>query len=219
MISQLKLSRASKATYVTVLFISSAFISYSQSRYFAIKGGLNVSSVYDNNEKGYDTGSPKAERTGLRLGYHIGVVTNFKLSEKWVIQPELVFSNQGYSARSSYKLRYNYNYLTLPILFKRQYNKFFYHFGPQVSYLLLANRTYLGIEKKEDLAERSRYFEVGLETGAGYMLTKKISVDVRVNTGLFRIGGYQEIRNVVTQVSVFYVITKPIKNTEKPIAE
>jgi hypothetical protein len=185
---------------IVCLFISSSILSYSQSKYLAFKSGVNISSVSQN--------TAQYEVTGLRFGYHLGVGTNIKLNNFWVIQPEIVYSNQGYTARDgSYRLRYNYDYLNVPFLIKLNRNKFSLHSGVQIGFLLKASRYYVDADKYEKVLGLSR-IEASIESGMGYMFFGNFGIDVRLNAGVLKLDGGESFYNIVGQFSVLYVISK-----------
>ncbi|CAM1345362.1 porin family protein [Tenacibaculum amylolyticum] len=181
-----------KKVLLTVLFAVSLFSVNAQSVKFGVKAGLNFATV-----NGDDVGTNVDPRTG----FHAGGVAELKLTDKFSIQPELLFSQLGSQSEGN-KVRLNY--LSLPVMAK------FYlieglsvEAGPQASLL---------IDDKIELVSGAtpnvnwEDFEFGLNIGAGYTFNNGLFLQTRYAFGLTSI---QEIsddtRNGSFQVSVGYL--------------
>ena len=182
---------------------------------FGIKGGLNISSQ----ENTLLSGITSTKSSSL-LGFHIGGFFEHKISEKFSIQPELLFSTQGG------KLSYNEDFLTpanpldpsirdieiksslyyinVPITFKYYLiDKFTIEFGPQVGFLVSSNIK----NSSTVLIYKNDYksLDYGLNFGAGYVVTNNISIGIRYNMGLNNISNSStEIKNNVFSLSTLY---------------
>jgi hypothetical protein len=87
-----------------------------------LKTGLNISNV---------TGGD-ADRNSL-FDFHIGGIAEFKLSEKFSLQPELLYTRQGSEVENSVKIKLDY--LAIPLMAKFYLSeKFSVEAGPQVSF-------------------------------------------------------------------------------------
>ncbi len=127
---------------------------------FGIKGGVNLSKI--NNGKN-------------KLGMAIGAYAEFKISDKFSIQPELLYSKQGAKFGSN-KLKLNY--INVPVLAKFSLiNKISIEAGPQVGYLL---------SKSEGTLAKSNYKKLDLSAviGLNYQISKTIGIGARYNLGL-----------------------------------
>ena len=134
---------------------------------FGLKGGLNVSSLGGNNSQ---IGSAK-------VGFHAGAYLITFLSERVSLQPELVYSQQGFQLTGQYATRFEHNYLNLPIIFKIDVGPgTTVQLGPQVGYFLNRNDNgnNFGGYKKIDF---------GLALGVGYALESGLNLTARYNLG------------------------------------
>ncbi|MRX69327.1 Opacity protein [Flavobacterium resistens] len=182
---------------------------------YGIKGGLNVANLSENF---YASNSPKT-------GFHIGGFAQIRLSEKFVFQPEVLFSTQGtkvdnasiYDGQNRYfgSVIQNLNYINVPLMFKYYaIEKFSIEAGPQIGFLT-SETTKIEVhgvnETKIDANNSYKNFDFGLNLGVGYDITKNITVGTRYNLGLSNIGktvvegyGPPKAHNRVFSLSVGY---------------
>ena len=169
---------------------------------FGVKSGINMSKytpdVYVGNSRILDYQG--------KIGFYIGGYSNIKISEKFRIQPELLFSNQGTIAvfeditltdsngipignEEDIKYKINESVVSLPILL--QYfvsEKFNLEGGIQLGYIInrkeevLENpfNQFLGNNFQNNNMENDK-FDLGFNIGLGY----KILENVRINTKYF----------------------------------
>lgn len=99
---------------------------------FGIKGGINLSNVYDSNQEDFDTDS--------KLGLAAGVFLGLPLSTYVGLQPELLYSQRGYKETGSLfdsEFTRTTNYLDVPILLAIKPSPMLSLLaGPQFSFLL-----------------------------------------------------------------------------------
>jgi hypothetical protein len=162
-----------------------------------------------------------------RVGYHAGLFVKAPLSNMLSIQPEVLYSTAG--AKFTYsgsnltqtlginpgEVRFNLNYVQVPILFMVNVGAFNLHAGPYASYLLNANVKNLQdsdplnpttlLELNADDFQRLDY---GIAAGLGFDL-KNAKMGLRYNYGLQQIGDgglagglTGNARNAVAQVYV-----------------
>src|SRR6187551_2721292 len=93
--------RIKSKVLLAVLLVSSHYC-LSQTSKFGVKAGFNAATI---------TGYGIEGHIRLKAGYHFGMVGQIKLSEKWILQPEILFSNQGYRTEV---FKYSFNYFNLP---------------------------------------------------------------------------------------------------------
>lgn len=206
-----------KKIILTIAVVLTANFVSAQDMKFGVKGGLNLSNVTGD-------GNPS-----MKVGIHFGGFMEYKVSEKFVIQPELLFSTQGakfeysdsfegesYSENSNYKL----SYLNIPIMAKYYVSeKFSLEAGPQIGFLLSAkndfdySETFGGETFSEsgevDIKEFLNSTDFGINFGAGYDLNEKMSLGFRYNLGLTDIEkdldpGASGSKNSVFQLSFGY---------------
>ncbi len=194
---------------LTAAAVMAFAFSNAQETRFGVKGGLNISNL------GGDV-----EDNSAILGFHVGGFAEIKLSEKFAIQPELLFSTQGskiedsgedYSAED----KLNLSYINLPIMAKFFVApKFSLEAGPQIGFLVSAKdkyeETYLGetISSDEDVKDNFKSIDFGLNLGAGFDFTENLSAGVRYNIGLSNIADADDedfkLNNSVFSLSVGY---------------
>lgn len=105
-----------------------------------VKGGLNLSNVYDTQGDNFIADS--------KLGVALGGFISIPLGNTIGIQPELLISQRGYNRKGSilganYELSHSKNYLDIPILFAFKPTEMFTILaGPQFSYLASESNTF-----------------------------------------------------------------------------
>ena len=184
-----------KSLFLVVAFFLMLGIAQAQDFNFGVKGGINVASIGGNSYVGLGG-------FGSKVAFHLGGVAEVPISEKFSIQPELLYSSQG--------SKWNYNssdgnlkldYINLPILGK-------YHIikglsaeaGPVVGYLISTN------EEAED--SRFSKLDVAFAIGASYRLNDNIFFGLRYNKGILNINNDSNIdgsnQNNVFQIFAGY---------------
>ena len=173
---------------------------------FGAKVALNVASV---------TGD--VEDPSSYIGFQIGGFAEFKLSEKFAIQPELMYSAQGgkesgeiedgFDADFTHKL----GYINIPIMAKYYVAKSFsLEVGPQIGFLTSAKGKIEaeGESVEVDMKDFYNSVDFGVNFGAGYDFTEKLSAGLRYNLGLSNIADFEgedfTVKNGVFSVSVGY---------------
>ena len=202
-----------KKIILSSLFVLAVSFTYAQKAEFGIKGGLNVA---NQNYSGDGAPSPLAI-----IGFHVGGFADIKISEKFSIQPELLYSTQG----SKFNLLVNTNgsnydtentfllsYINIPVMFKYYATeKFSLEAGPQIGFMVDSKlkTDVIGQSVTQDAKDLFESVDFGLNLGAGYDITKKISAGIRYNFGLTNVmksesGDNSEIKNSVFSLSVGY---------------
>ena len=181
--------------FCALLFVGSA---WAQGAKFGIKGGLNVSTLTDDND---DLGS--------RLGFHAGVLAHIHLSPKFALQPEVVYSSQGakytgLDGEHSLAL----NYINIPLQLQYMFdNGFRLQTGPQVGFLAGVKDKIGDAETDFFSSDDFKSTDLAWSAGVGYLSYSGFGVDARYNFGLSNVNdfGDDEKRNNVFQVGVFYM--------------
>ena len=101
-----------------------------------LKAGVNVSSIKGS---GYTDPDQKSF-----IGLDIGGLVNYKINQKFSLQPELFLSQEGTQWKcSEYDQKNRLNYLNIPVLVQyRTHSGIFAHTGPQVGLLVSAKMKY-----------------------------------------------------------------------------
>lgn len=180
---------------------------------FGVKAGLNLASVTGDFTEGIDG----------RTSFHIGTVAEFKVSDKFSFQPELMYSSQGAKVSDSEPGYYNYesvykvDYLNIPLMAKYYVAEgFSIEAGPQIGFLLSAkdewkewDEDYGTDSGTEDFKDYMSSIDFGLNFGVGYKLESGLNFGARYNLGLSNVweddeGGSFSQKNGVFQISVGY---------------
>tara|TARA_R110002073_G_scaffold4213_1_gene27905 strand:+ start:45411 stop:45953 length:543 start_codon:yes stop_codon:yes gene_type:complete len=131
---------------------------------FGVKAGVNFAQI---NAEFEGLGSGNSDS---RTGFYIGGLADIEISEKFHLQPELLFSSEGGDTIP-------YNYLNLPIIAKYYVVEGFnIQAGPQFGYLL-------NVDGEGDLEGANR-LTFGLDFGLGYDISEKFFAEVRYDLGL-----------------------------------
>lgn len=157
---------------------------------FGAKSGFNFSTVNGSNTNNID----------YVTSYHVGVVSEIPISEKFSFQPEIMYSRQGYSFNDDIVAL---NYLNIPLMGKYYVTKgLSLEAGPQIGFLLSAKN------EKTDVKDSFKTVDFGVNFGLGYKLENGLNFGVRYNLGLTDInnieGSSSKNKNGVFQVSVGY---------------
>lgn len=160
-----------KKLFFTLTFVFTLFvISNAQ---LGVRAGLNISSY-----------SFKASGTTVsadsKVGFHFGIVNDFKLTDKITFRPGLLYSGMGgkFTVLDE-SITSNLNYLNIPLSFVYNFTTddkgFFAELGPYVGFLLSAK------SGDEDIKDSYNSLDFGLNIGLGYDLGSFI---VGANYGL-----------------------------------
>lgn len=126
--------------------------------------------------------------TDMRLGYHLGGFAKIQLSDAVAIQPEILYSLQGYKTEGASfggvtfveEENVNLHYINIPVMFKfYPMEGFNLQVGPQFGYL--AAVTFDGEDVKEESGLQDTDF--GLAFGAGFDLND-VQIGARYNLGI-----------------------------------
>ncbi len=176
---------------------------------FGAKAGLNLSNIVGDFDDNNDT----------KIGLNIGAVVEIPVTEKFAIQPELLFSTQGAKAEFDdvelsstgeiinikEEAEANLNYVNIPIMAKYYIAQgFSLQAGPQIGILISAED-----KDGEDFKDTTSAIDFGLNFGAGYQLASGIFFDARYNLGLSNINDLEgdedfSQKNSVISISLGY---------------
>jgi opacity protein-like surface antigen len=178
---------------------------------FGVKAALNVATL---------TGD--VEDASSLVGFQVGGFAEIKISEKFAVQPELMYSAQGgeNSTSESFggdtfnsEVKYKLGYINIPVMAKYYVAKSFsLEAGPQIGFLVSAKGDYTfsgGGESEsgsEDIKDTVSSVDFGLNVGAGYDFTENLSAGLRYNFGLTNVNdeGAADVNNGVFSVSLGY---------------
>ena len=159
---------------------------------FGAKAGLNIANV-----------SGDVENNKALLGLNIGVFAEFELSDGIFLQPEVLYSAQGFKAKEEgVTVDFDMEYLNIPVMFKFEVaDDFNLEAGPQIGFLLSAKL--LGVDFKDEMES----VDFGANLGFSYDFTENLFVGARYNIGFTNIAkdsGDDSIKNSVFSISAGY---------------
>ncbi|WP_108869330.1 porin family protein [Aquimarina aquimarini] len=177
-------------TFITVLGLSNI---NAQKIRLGAKAGLNLAFITGDNTDSLDP----------ITGFHFGLQAEMLISEKFSLQPELLYSGQGYDTSIDSEGIIALNYLNIPLMAKYYVTKrLSLETGPQIGFLL---STKGGTKDYKDLLKTTDF---GINFGLGYKLDNGLNFGVRYNLGLTNINNIDGIsdknRNGVFQLSIGY---------------
>ena len=175
---------------------------------FGVKGGVNFANL---------TGD--VDDASMKVGFNVGGFAEIKVSDKFSVQPELLYSTQGAKEKESgsgYNAEYKLNlgYLNIPVMAKYYVAQgFSLEAGPQIGFLVNAKSKFesttggLTVSGTEDVKDNFESIDFGVNFGAGFDFTENVSAGVRYNVGLSNIAkdsGDNKVHNSVLSLSLGY---------------
>jgi hypothetical protein len=186
-----------KKNLITICVILIATISTSAQIFkLGIKGGIN----YANQTGTSILVNSKNYKTEAITNYHIGLLAEVKLGERFSLQPEILYSTQGakYDAIGvANDFTNDIGYISIPVMAKINLNNTFsLEFGPQASFLM-SKKNEVGINS----IKNQKDIDFGAAAGLGIKITKGIFVQGRYVLGLSEASTTAQVKNSVLQVS------------------
>jgi long-subunit fatty acid transport protein len=187
---------------------------------YGIKAGLNFSNL--NITPAIDGVQPTDNSS--QMGIAAGFIVHIPLSDKWFINPEVLYSQKG--ASFNYAFTHDYeidqrdeykttNPLTLsyvelnPTISYKATDKLALNFGPSVSFLIGEKYDYTP-EPVRDITNTTNILteglveteslDVGLNLGISYFFTEHFFVDSRVYTGFIEVASAIQPYEVITSI-------------------
>jgi opacity protein-like surface antigen len=180
----------------TIIILGLSGLMGAQNVDFGLKTGLNISTF---------TGG-EVDRDNL-FGFHIGGFAEFKLNEKFSLQPELLYSTQGAEVENLVKIKVDY--LTIPLMVKYYLSEnFSIEAGPQASFLVndkgeIEDSNVIDFDFVEVKTDASS-FDFVLNVGVGYNFTSHLFAQARYKYGVTTVVENPDIKNSVFQISLGY---------------
>ena len=177
----------------TITIALVAFTISAQNVTFGAKAGLNFASMTGDDADGLDG----------RTSFHLGVTAEIEMPDTFSIQPELLYSGQGYTADGD--VTWKVDYINLPVMAK------FYvadgislEAGPQIGFLASAKADVYG--ESTDIKDLLKSTDFALNLGAGYKLDSGLNFGLRYSMGLTDVpdGDSDGFKHSVLQLSVGY---------------
>lgn len=167
-----------------------------------VKGGLNVSNLYIDNVTDRDP----------RLGFHLGLYGQIFSTDRFAIQPELLFSTKGataqYGGPINQEISYNFSYIDVPVLAVIKLGSVGeIHLGCYASYLLGANishKSTLSVGVEEIDKDNLKSYDYGLAAGMGINFGR-FQIGARYNYGLVKLAKNNAARVLIGDAKNSYL--------------
>lgn len=197
--------------FITTAIVCLSQLIYGQNYELGFKGGFNLSSFRGDN----DNLNPIA-------GFHAGVFMDYKLSEMFSVQSEMLYSGVG--AKNSidmpegkFRETLRLGYVSVPIMLKYYpVKRLSIGLGGEAGWMVSARVKYdegsivsaAGTCNKCTMDQMEK-FTVGINTGVGYELSRQLIIEARYQLGLTDVYKNNNavsgtFRNSVLQLSVGY---------------
>lgn len=176
-----------KRILMVVLVTFFTLNSYSQGLDFGFKAGVNFATIND-----------ASVSLDNRTGFHAGLFLALKFNDKFALQPEMLYSQQG----ADFDLgKFNLDYVNFPIVMKYYLiNGLNVQVGPQFGFVVNDEISFAGIAGDAE-AEK---FDVGGLVGAGVDLPFGLRIDARYNFGFSNVSKDADGKNSVFSLALGY---------------
>lgn len=181
------------------MVFSTTFVAAQEFVYFGVKGGVNFSTFSGD---GFSDFKDESARTG----YHLGLLAEVPVSDRFSVQPEVLYSAQGFDLvrrEDNNDVEHQLDYITVPVMAK------FYVFdglaleaGPQFGFVV-EEAIDFGSTEIERYDNNRNDFDLSLGLGASYKFNKFFLYG-RYNAGMTDIYDVEgvEAKNSVIQAGV-----------------
>lgn len=160
---------------LVILLITCIFTSKAQTR-IGIKGGANIANVYVTS--GNESSSGDAITT-----FHIGALLESRFTDKILFQPNLLFSQKGFSEKPTNKATVNYIELPVNLLYEISRN-FTFGGGIYGAYAINGKGTLNGKSYDYDFSKgKANRFDLGVNLIIGYEVIDGIRLNVNYTHG------------------------------------
>lgn len=137
---------------------------------------------------------------GMKLGYQVGLMMEYKFNPHFAIAPEVVFAAQGGKSEAfdldwnghglelnTTDLKFTTNYINVPVMLKYYVSPAFsVDFGPQVGFNVYSKASVKDMDAI-DLKEITNTVDFGVALGGTYNLTDNAFVQARYTLGLTKV--------------------------------
>ena len=186
---------------MVIMVTSYSSSSIAQDVRFGLKAGVNSANA-----------SGLSSNTSAITSGHIGGMMEALYSEKFALQPEIVFSFQGFESETEgVSETYRFTYINIPVMFRYfPTNGLFLESGPQIGYLntgKLERKSADGNEKI-DIKDAMRDNDLSLNLGVGFQTKSGWSIGGRYCWGLTNLVRSEldrNFKNQVIQISLGYL--------------
>ena len=175
-----------KTIFIAVeLIVILNITAFSQNFRFRLLAGVDLANVKTMNMPDAYEEYDEYLRYYPMIAYNLNGDIEYRKSAKWglAIQPGFI-QKGGRDKRSDGYVRYNLNYIQLPVLFNYYFaDKFYLSIGPELSYMMSAK-----VRSKDNSVDITDWYDRRTElsglAGINYKITDKLAVGLRYNHGL-----------------------------------
>ena len=180
-----------KKLWIAIIAVGIAGTVNAQDVKLGAKIGMNVSSLNGN-----------VDNLDSKTGWILGATAEVSLTEKFSLQPELLYSQQGAKQRGNFI--YDLNYISVPVMAKYYIAKgFSLEAGPQFSFLV-KDELLSDSNNAASANTNAENFDFSANLGLGYQLDNGIFFQTRYNLGLKEVDTTTDVKNGVFQMSLGY---------------
>lgn len=179
--------------------LSTSFTAAQEFVYFGVKGGVNYSTFSGD-------GFSDFKDENARTAYHFGILAEIPVTERFSIQPEVLYSAQGFDMldrEDNTDIEHQLDYITIPVLAKLFLaGGFSLEAGPQVGFVV-KEKIGDGTNDLDFYNDNRNDMELGVAMGAS-MKISNFFLYGRYNAGLTDIYDLQgvEAKNSVIQAGI-----------------
>jgi hypothetical protein len=172
-----------KKVFLAIVLLTTGVIASQAQIKYGLKAGANF----------YQFGGKDAEDAGveesrkIKIGIAGGGFVNFKISDNFSVQPEVLYSSEGnLQKEGDTKFTYALNYINVPVLVQYNASGFYAETGPQVGFLMSAKAKFDDgtDEEEEDVKDSFKGINFSWAIGLGYRLENGLGFGARYNLGL-----------------------------------
>ncbi|PVW15685.1 porin family protein [Marixanthomonas spongiae] len=200
-----------KVFFIAVLAVFGITATQAQEVRLGAKGGVNFSSL---SGKGFDAFDDPEGRTS----FHLGLLAEIPLSERFSIQPEVLYSGQGFdlvSREGADDTEVQLDYINVPVMAKVYIVEGLYaEAGPQIGFNVKneidSDPDDFGSGETELDGDMFNDVDFSVGVGAGYRFNNGLFLNARYNFGLSDIVNNEDLpvevdaKNTVFAVSAGY---------------
>lgn len=179
-----------------LILVLTAYSASAQFMTFGIKGGVNFARMTGDNAEGLEG----------RTSFHVGAIAELALTNTFSLQPELLYSEQGFSdSFNGFDVTGKVDYLNIPVMAKYYVEKgFSLEVGPQFG--IMTNGKVEGEGQSDSLEDIFKSSDFAINVGAGYKMNSGLNFNARYSIGITDLPeeGDTDFKNGVFQLSLGY---------------
>ncbi len=178
--------------------------------FYFITPSANAQSLYAGALLGANSSNLTGEDVGdfsSRLGFRAGAVLKIPISPRFAVQPELVYSNQGFDSSADGVFTQGIiDYLTIPVLVDLNIaGGLSVQFGPQVGINIQTQITEPGNTENESILDADR-LDSAFALGLQFELPSGIFLQGRYTFGITDLNTVVQIKNSVASLALGYFL-------------